>query len=68
MKEENKDKRLLQVELDNNVKKVSITGLDADEKVILKQELNEDELDQIAGGKLVFSFCKTLCPKKKKTK
>ena len=39
MKEENKDKRLLQVELDNNVKKLSITGMDADEKVVLKQEL-----------------------------
>jgi len=50
MKEENKDKRLLQVELDNNVKKLSITGMDADEKVILKQELNEDEIDQISAG------------------
>ena len=50
MKEENKDKRVLQVELDNNVKKLSITGMDADEKVILKQELNEDEIDQISAG------------------
>lgn len=66
MKEVNNDKRVLQVELDNNVKKVAITGMDADDKVVMRQELNEDELDQIAGGKLVFSFCKTLCPKKKK--
>ena len=47
MKEENNDKRVLQVELDNNVKKVSITGLDADEKVVLRQDLDEDDLNQI---------------------
>ena len=50
MKAENKDKRVLQVELDNNVKKVAITGVDADDKVVMRQELNEDDLDQIAGG------------------
>ena len=48
--EENKDKRVLQVELDNNVKKVVITGVDADDKVVMRQELNEDDLDQITGG------------------
>ena len=50
MKAENKDKRVLQVELDNNVKKVAITGVDADDKVVMRQELNEDDLDQVAGG------------------
>jgi hypothetical protein len=50
MKEENKDKRVLQVEIDNNVKKVAITGVDANDKVVMRQELNEDDLDQIAGG------------------
>ena len=50
MKAENKDKRVLQVEIDNNVKKVDITGKDADDKVVMRQELNEDDLDQIAGG------------------
>ena len=50
MKAENKYKRVLQVELDNNVKKVAITGVDADDKVVMRQELNEDDLDQVAGG------------------
>jgi dsDNA-specific endonuclease/ATPase MutS2 len=50
MKEVNNDKRVLQVELDNNVKKVAITGKDADDKVVMRQELNEDELDNVAGG------------------
>ena len=50
MKEVNKDKRVLQVEIDNNVKKVDITGMDADDNVVMRQELSEDDLDQIAGG------------------
>ena len=50
MKEVNNDKRVLQVEIDNNVKKVAITGVDADDNVVMKQELNEDDLDQAAGG------------------
>jgi len=48
--EENKNKRVLHVELDNNVKKVAITGMDADDKVVLRQELNENELDNVSGG------------------
>ncbi len=47
---EKKDKRILQIELDDNVKKVSITGLGDDETVVMKQELSEEELDQAAGG------------------
>ena len=50
MKEVNNDKRVLQVEIGNNVKKVAITGVDADDKVVMRQELNEDDLDQVAGG------------------
>ena len=48
--EENKDKRVLHVELDNNVKKVAITGMDADDKVVMRQELNENDLDNVSGG------------------
>ena len=48
--EEKKQKRVLTIELDENVKKVSITGLGDDETVVMKQELNEEELDQATGG------------------
>ena len=48
--EEKKQKRVLSIELDENVKKVSITGLGDDETVVMKQELDEDELDQATGG------------------
>ena len=50
MATENKVKRVLRVELDNDVKKVSITGMNGDEKVVMRQELSEDDLDQAAGG------------------
>ena len=48
--EEKEGKRVLTIELDENVKKVSITGLGDDETVVMKQELDEDDLDNAAGG------------------
>ena len=48
--EEKKEKRVLRIELDDDVKKVSITGKNGDEQVVMSQELNEDDLDQVAGG------------------
>ena len=50
--DEKKEKRVLNIELDENVKKVSITGLGDDETVVMKQELDEDELDQATGGRI----------------
>jgi hypothetical protein len=48
--EEKKEKRVLSIELDDDVKKVSITGLGDDNQVVMAQELDEDELDQATGG------------------
>ena len=54
-----KEKRVLTIELDDNVKKVSITGIGDDETVVMKQELDEDELDQATGGNVPNpAFCK----------
>ncbi|MBQ6747175.1 MAG: hypothetical protein IJR07_09065 [Bacteroidaceae bacterium] len=50
MKDEQKEKRVLSIELDDEVKKVSITGTNGDEKVVMRQELNEDDLEQATGG------------------
>jgi len=50
--EENKDKRVLRVELNDDVKKVSITGTNGDEKVVMRQELSENDLNQATGGLL----------------
>ena len=49
--DEKKDKRVLSIELDDEVKKVSITGLGDDNQVVMAQELDEDELDQATGGR-----------------
>ena len=48
--EEKKEKRVLSIELDDDVKKVSITGLGDANQVVMAQELDEDELDQATGG------------------
>ena len=59
--EEKKDKRVLSIELDENVKKVSITGTGSDEQVVMRQELDEEELDQATGGsKIMLPRCKSL--------
>jgi hypothetical protein len=41
---------VLNIELSNEVKKISITGKDGDEKVVMRQELSEDDLEQATGG------------------
>ena len=48
--EDKKEKRVLIIDLDDDVKKVSITGKNGDEQVVMSQELDEDDLDQVAGG------------------
>ena len=59
--EEQKDKRVLNIELGNEVKKVSITGINSDEKVVMRQELSEDELDQATGGAQYHIFPDQYC-------
>ena len=57
--EEQKDKRVLHIALDDEVKKVSITGINSDEKVVMRQELSEDELKLATGGGLFPDvYCK----------
>ena len=48
--EEKKEKRVLNNELDENVKKASVTGLGDDETVVMSQELSDDDLDLATGG------------------
>lgn len=45
MKEPESTKRVLSIELDDAVKKVSITGLNSENNVIMKQDLDEKDLD-----------------------
>ena len=48
--EKSNEKRVLRVELNDDVKKVSITGLGSDEKVVMRQDINEEELNKVTGG------------------
>lgn len=50
MEKQKNNKRVLSIELDDEVKKVSITGLGDDETVVMKQELDEEDLKQATGG------------------
>ena len=47
---EKKGKKVLMVELGDDVKKVSVTGMSSDEKVVMHQELSEEDLDKVTGG------------------
>ena len=58
--EEQKDKRVLNIELNNDVKRVSITGKNSEEQVVMRQELSEDDLEQATGG-LFFAKLNLLC-------
>ena len=62
MMEKNKENRLLRVELEDDVKKVSITGKDSDEKVVMRQELSEDDLELVTGGQEIFGGDGTVSP------
>ena len=59
---ENNDKRVLKIELNNNVKHVSVTGKDADEQVVMRQDLNEEDLGKVAGGYSIVISCRFHCP------
>ena len=50
MEEQKNSKRVLRMEIDDDVKHVSITGLGSDEKVVMRQELSEEELGLATGG------------------
>ena len=47
---EEKAKRVVQIEIDDEVKKLTIEGVDKDDQVVMKQELSDDELGGVAGG------------------
>lgn len=47
---EKNEKRVLNIELEGDVKKVSIKGLNSESQVVMSQELDEDALDKVAGG------------------
>ena len=49
---EDKNKRLVNIEIEDDVKRLTITGQDEHDQVVMKQELSDDELDNVAGGRI----------------
>ena len=47
---EKKDKRMVNIEIDDDVRKLTIKGMDKDQQVVMHEELSDDELDNVSGG------------------
>ena len=45
-----KNKRVVQIEIDDQVKKLTVEDVDKDAQVVMREELSNDELDGVAGG------------------
>jgi bacteriocin-like protein len=51
---EKKEKRVVQIEIDDQVRKLTVEGIDKDAQVVMREELSDDELDNVAGGICFF--------------
>ncbi|MBO7419181.1 MAG: bacteriocin [Bacteroidaceae bacterium] len=47
---ENKNKRIINIALDYDVKQLIIEGKDKNQQVVMKEELSETDLDNVTGG------------------
>ena len=54
MATEDKNKRLVNIEIEDDVKRLTITGQDEHDQVVMREELSDDELDNVAGGEKPF--------------
>ena len=50
--ESNKSKRVVQFEIGDNVKKLTIMGENKDQQVVMREVLGENELEQVTGGRI----------------
>ena len=62
---EDKNKRIVNIEIDNEVRKPTIEGQNMDQQVVMREELSDDELNAVAGGDLSDYFAKMKCKTKK---
>ena len=44
----------MQIEIDDQVRKLTVEGMDKDAQVVMREELSDDELDNVAGGICFF--------------
>ena len=50
MATEDKNKRLVNIEIEDDVKRLTITGQDEHDQVVMREELSDKELDNVTGG------------------
>ena len=50
MATEEKNKRLVNIEIEDDVKRLTITGQDEHDQVVMRQELCDEELELVTGG------------------
>jgi hypothetical protein len=54
---ETKNKRIVNIEISDEVKRLTIEGLNKDQQVVMREELSDDELDNVAGGGTGNNVC-----------
>ena len=54
---EKKEKKVVQIEIGDDVKKLTIEGVDKDEKVVMREEIDKDDLDSVTGGDYTTIQC-----------
>ena len=57
-----KEKRVVQIEIDDEVKKLTIEGMNKDEKVVMREELDKDDLDSVTGAGNAEDIPSYQCP------
>ena len=45
-----KEKKFVQIEIGDDVKKLTIEGVDKDQQVVMREEISDKELEQVASG------------------
>ena len=53
---DNNKKRVVSIEIDDDVKKLTIEGVDKEQQVVMREELDEDDLNNVAGGNYAPTF------------
>ena len=58
-----KKKKILNILIDEDIRKVTITGENRDNQVVMREELSDEELDIVTGGKTGDCNENYVCPK-----
>ncbi len=55
--ETNKNKKVLNIVLDDDVRKLTIEGKNSNQEVVMREELCDDDLDAVTGGIDFSLYC-----------